>query len=220
MSIVDKYHCVQEAIDQKLSSLSRNIADVELIAVSKKQSKERIIELLECGHRSFGENQIQEIEKKWPLLKAKFTDVNLSFIGSIQSRKVKKICELCDVIHSVDREKIVKLISELKFQGINIPKLFLQVNIGLESQKSGVHPNDVKEFIEMSLKKYHISFEGLMCLPPEGKDPKEYFDQLKTLSLSNNLEKLSMGMSDDYLSALESGATHVRVGSLIFGERF
>ena len=219
MSIVDKYHCVQEAIDQKLSSLSRNIADVELIAVSKKQSKERIIELLECGHRSFGENQIQEIEKKWPLLKAKFTDVNLSFIGSIQSRKVKKICELCDVIHSVDREKIVKLISELKFQGINIPKLFLQVNIGLESQKSGVHPNDVKEFIEMSLKKYHISFEGLMCLPPEGKDPKEYFDQLKTLSLSNNLEKLSMGMSDDYLSALESGATHIRVGSSIFGER-
>ncbi len=219
MSIVDKYHCVQEAIDKKLSSLSRNIADVELIAVSKKQSKERIIELLECGHRSFGENQIQEIEKKWPLLKAKFTDVNLSFIGSIQSRKVKKICELCDVIHSVDREKIVKLISELKFQGINIPKLFLQVNIGLESQKSGVHPNDVKEFIEMSLKKYHVSFEGLMCLPPEGKDPKEYFDQLKTLSLSNNLEKLSMGMSDDYLSALESGATHIRVGSSIFGER-
>ena len=219
MSIVDKYHCVQEAIDKKLSSLSRNIADVELIAVSKKQSKERIIELLECGHRSFGENQIQEIEKKWPLLKAKFTDVNLSFIGSIQSRKVKKICELCDVIHSVDREKIVKLISELKFQGINIPKLFLQVNIGLESQKSGVHPNDVKEFIEMSFKKYRVSFEGLMCLPPEGKDPKEYFDQLKTLSLSNNLEKLSMGMSDDYLSALESGATHIRVGSSIFGER-
>ena len=219
MSIVDKYHCVQEAIGKKLSSLSRNIADVELIAVSKKQSKERIIELLECGHRSFGENQIQEIEKKWPLLKAKFTDVNLSFIGSIQSRKVKKICELCDVIHSVDREKIVKLISKLKFQGINIPKLFLQVNIGLESQKSGVHPNDVKEFIEMSLKKYHVSFEGLMCLPPEGKDPKEYFDQLKTLSLSNNLEKLSMGMSDDYLSALESGATHIRVGSSIFGER-
>ena len=219
MSIVNKYHFVQEAIDKKLSSLSRNIADVELIAVSKKQSKERIIELLECGHRSFGENQIQEIEKKWPLLKAKFTDVNLSFIGSIQSRKVKKICELCDVIHSVDREKIVKLISELKFQGINIPKLFLQVNIGLESQKSGVHPNDVKEFIEMSFKKYRVSFEGLMCLPPEGKDPKEYFDQLKTLSLSNNLEKLSMGMSDDYLSALESGATHIRVGSSIFGER-
>ena len=219
MSIADQYHRVQDAIDNKLSSLSRNFSDIELIAVSKKQSKEKIIELLECGHRSFGENQIQEIEKKWPLLKAKFTDVNLSFIGSIQSRKVKKICELCDVIHSVDREKIVKLISELKFQGINIPKLFLQVNIGLESQKSGVHPNDVKEFIEMSLKKYHVSFEGLMCLPPEGKDPKEYFDQLKTLSLSNNLEKLSMGMSDDYLSAIESGATHIRVGSSIFGER-
>ena len=220
MSIADKYYRVQNAIDQKLFSLSRNRSDIDLIAVSKKQSKEKIIELLECGHRSFGENQIQEIEKKWPLLKAKLTDVNLSFIGSIQSRKVKKICELCDVIHSVDREKIVKLISEFKSQGMNIPKLFLQVNIGLESQKSGIHPNEVKDFIEVSLNKYHISFEGLMCLPPEGKDPKEYFDKLKDLSLSNTLKKLSMGMSGDYLIALESGATHIRVGSSIFGERF
>ena len=220
MSISDQYHRVQDAIDKKLSSLSRDRSDIELIAVSKKQSKEKITELLECGHRSFGENQIQEIESKWPAIKENFPDVNLSFIGSIQSRKVKKICELCDVIHSVDREKVVKLISELKSQGMNIPKLFLQVNIGLESQKSGIHPNDVKDFIEVSLNKYHISFEGLMCLPPEGKDPKEYFDKLKDLSFSNKLEKLSMGMSGDYLVALESGATHIRVGSLIFGERF
>jgi pyridoxal phosphate enzyme (YggS family) len=220
MSIADQYHRVQDAIDKKLSSLSRNFSDIQLIAVSKKQSKEKIIELLKCGHRSFGENQIQEIESKWPAIKENFPDVNLSFIGSIQSRKVKKICELCDVIHSVDREKVVKLISELKSQGMNIPKLFLQVNIGLESQKSGIHPNDVKDFIEVSLNKYHIYFEGLMCLPPEGKDPREYFEKLKDLSLSNKLEKLSMGMSGDYLIALESGATHIRVGSSIFGERF
>ena len=220
MSIADQYHRVHDAIHKKLSSLSRNFSDIELIAVSKKQSKEKIIELLECGHRSFGENQIQEIESKWPAIKENFPDVNLSFIGSIQSRKVKKICELCDVIHSVDREKIVKLISELKSQGMNIPKLFLQVNIGLESQKSGIHPNEVKDFIAISLNKYHISFEGLMCLPPEGKDPREYFEKLKDLSLSNKLEKLSMGMSGDYLIALESGATHIRVGSSIFGTRF
>ena len=219
MSISDQYHRVQDAIDKKLSSLSRDRSDIELIAVSKKQSKEKITELLECGHRSFGENQIQEIELKWLAIKENFPDVNLNFIGSIQSRKVKKICELCDVIHSVDREKIVKLISELKSHGMNIPKLFLQVNIGLESQKSGIHPNDVRDFIEMSLKKYHISFEGLMCLPPEDKDPREYFEKLKSLSLSNKLEKLSMGMSGDYLSALEFGATHIRVGSSIFGER-
>jgi hypothetical protein len=219
MSIAVQYLRIQDLINEKLSSLSRNHSDVELIAVSKKQPKDKIIELLNCGHRSFGENQIQEIESKWPAIKKNFPDVNLSFIGAIQSRKVKKICELCDVIHSVDREKIVKLISELKSQGMNIPKLFLQVNIGLESQKSGIHPNDVKDFIEISLKKYHISFEGLMCLPPEGKDPKEYFDQLNSLSLSNKLQKLSMGMSGDYLLALESGATHIRVGSLIFGER-
>ena len=219
MSIADQYHSVQDVIDKKLSSISRNRSDIELIAVSKRQSKEKIFELLECGHRSFGENQIQEIESKWPAIKANFPDVNLSFLGPIQSRKVKKICELCDVIHSIDREKVVKLISELKSQGANIPKLFLQVNVGLESQKSGVHPSDVKDFIEISLKKYNISFEGLMCLPPEGKDPREYFDQLKILSLSNKLEKLSMGMSGDYLSALESGATHIRIGSSIFGQR-
>jgi pyridoxal phosphate enzyme (YggS family) len=219
MSIANQYYRVQAAIDKKLSSISRNRSDIELIAVSKKQSKEKIIELLECGHRSFGENQIQEIESKWPTIKENYPDVNLNFIGSIQSRKVKKICELCDVIHSIDREKIVKLISELKSQGMNIPKLFLQVNIGLESQKSGIHPNDVKDFIEISIKEYNISFEGLMCLPPEGKNPKEYFDQLNTLSFSNKLEKLSMGMSGDYLSALESGATHIRVGSSIFGKR-
>ena len=219
MSIADQYHSVQDVIDKKLSSLARNRSDIELIAVSKRQSKEKIFELLECGHRSFGENQIQEIESKWPAIKENFPDVNLSFLGPIQSRKVKKICELCDVIHSIDREKVVKLISELKSQGTNIPKLFLQVNVGLESQKSGVHPSDVKDFIEISLKKYNISFEGLMCLPPEGKDPREYFDQLKILSLSNKLEKLSMGMSGDYLSALESGATHIRIGSSIFGQR-
>lgn len=219
MSISDQYHRVQNLIDKKLSSLSRDRSDIELIAVSKKQSKEKIIELLECGHRSFGENQIQEIELKWLEIKDNFPDVNLHFIGSIQSRKVKKICELCDVIHSVDREKIVKLISELKSNGMNIPKLFLQVNIGLESQKSGIHPNDVRDFIETSLKQYHISFEGLMCLPPEDKDPREYFEKLKSLSLANKLEKLSMGMSGDYLSALEFGATHIRVGSSIFGER-
>ena len=219
MSITDRYFLVKESIKKKLNSLSRSSSEVEFIAVSKKQSKEKIIQLLECGHRSFGENQIQEIESKWPLIKEKFPDVNLSFIGSIQSRKIKKICELCDVIHSVDREKIVKLISELKSQGMNIPKLFLQVNIGLESQKSGIHPNDVKDFIEISLNKYNISFEGLMCLPPEDKDPREYFEKLKSLSLANKLEKLSMGMSGDYLSALEFGATHIRVGSSIFGER-
>ena len=219
MSITNQYHRIQDAIDKKLSSLSRDLSDIELIAVSKKQSKEKIIELLECGHRSFGENQIQEIESKWPSIKKSFPDVKLSFIGTIQSRKVKKICQLCDAIHSVDREKIVKLISELKSQGLFIPKLFLQVNIGLESQKSGIHPNDIKDFIEVSFKKYGITFEGLMCLPPEGQEPKKYFDQLRILSNSNKIEKLSMGMSSDYLIALDSGATHLRVGSSIFGQR-
>ena len=219
MAISDQYYWVKNSIEKKLFSLSKNLSDVELIAVSKKQSQEKILELLSYGHRSFGENQIQEIESKWPVIKDHYPDVKLSFLGSIQSRKVKKICELCDVIHSVDREKIVKSIFELKSQGLRIPKLFLQVNIGLESQKSGIHPNDVKDFIELCSNKYNITFEGLMCLPPEGEDPNIYFDQLKNLSHANKVEKLSMGMSGDYLSALDSGATHIRVGSLIFGQR-
>jgi len=219
MAITDQYYWVKDTIEKKLSLLSKNSSDVELIAVSKKQPIEKILELLSCGHRSFGENQIQEIESKWPTIKNNYPDVKLSFLGSIQSRKVKKICELCDAIHSVDREKIVKSIFELKSQGLRIPKLFLQVNIGLESQKSGIHPNDVKDFIELCSNKYNITFEGLMCLPPEGEDPNIYFDQLKNLSHANKVEKLSMGMSGDYLSALDSGATHIRVGSLIFGQR-
>ena len=219
MSISDQYKNIQSSIETKLFSLSKKLSDIELIAVSKKQPQNKIIELLNCGHRSFGENQIQEVESKWPTLKKNFSDIQLSFIGSIQSRKIKKICELCDVIHSVDREKIVKLISEIKSQGLNIPKLFLQVNIGLENQKSGIYPDEVEDFIKMSHEKYNISFEGLMCLPPDGKDPKIYFDQLRILSHSHNLDKLSMGMSGDYLSALDCGATHIRIGSLIFGKR-
>ena len=116
------------------------------------------------------------------------------FIGSIQSRKVKKICELCDEIHSVDREKIVQIISDLKLQGLKIPKLFLQVNIGSEIQKSGVNPSEVKNFIDMSLERYNISYEGLMCLPPEGKNPKKYFSSPKPLlakpSKDNSLKNL------------------------------
>tara|TARA_B100001093_G_scaffold197990_2_gene190350 strand:+ start:1587 stop:2249 length:663 start_codon:yes stop_codon:yes gene_type:complete len=219
MNIPKQYQQISSLIDKKLSSLSKNRSEIELIAVSKKQSAEKIIELLNCGHRSFGENQIQEIESKWTAIKADYSDVKLSFIGSIQSRKIKKICELCDVIHSVDREKIVKSISEIQSHGLKIPKLFLQVNIGLESQKSGIYPDDVEDFVKMAYEKYDINFEGLMCLPPEGKDPKIYFDQLRVLSHSYNLNKLSMGMSGDYLLALECGATHIRVGSLIFGER-
>ena len=219
MLISNQYHQIQDSIKNKLLSTARNLSDVELIAVSKKQPKEKIIELLNCGHRTFGENQIQEIESKWPSIKNDFPDVRIIFIGSIQSRKVKKICELCDEVHSVDREKIVKLISDIKLQGLKIPKLFLQVNVGLEKQKSGIHPNEINNFINMSLLKYQITFEGLMCIPPERKDPKIYFDQLKTLSIANNINKLSMGMSGDYLSALESGSTHIRIGSSIFGAR-
>lgn len=219
MSISDQYQNVQNLIHKKLNELSRDHSEIDLIAVSKRQSEAKILELLNSGHRSFGENQLQEVETKWPQLKAQFPDLKLSFIGSIQSRKIKKICETCDSIHSIDREKVVKSISELNSEGKKIPELFLQVNIGLEPQKSGIHPNDVHDFLKMANTTYNITFAGLMCLPPDGEDPRTFFNLLKSLASENNITKLSMGMSSDYLTALECGATHIRVGSSIFGER-
>ena len=219
MSIIDQYQNIQQELKKKLSSISRNLNEVELIAVSKKQSTEKIIQLLDLGHRSFGENQIQEAENKWPELKSRYDNVKLHFIGSIQSRKIKKICTLCDAIHSIDREKIIKSIAEFKFDGLKIPELFVQVNIGQEQTKSGLLPNEVSDFIHLCNKEYNIEISGLMCLPPIDQDAKYFFEELNNLANKNKINKLSMGMSNDYLQAIEAGSTHLRIGTSIFGNR-
>ena len=192
---------------------------VNIIAVSKKQASEKIRIIANEGHKHFGENQIQEIEQKWPALKEEFPNIKLHFIGTIQSRKTERIFELCDEIHSVDRIKIVKQIKELEQKFGIVKTYYIQVNTGNEIQKSGVSMSEIDEFINKIRSEYNFSVHGLMCLPPQNDDPKKHFLELKSVALRNDINKLSMGMSGDYKEAISCGSTHLRLGTIIFGER-
>ena len=197
----------------------RKIDEIELIAVSKKKPATDIQKVIHEGHLSFGENQIQEIESKWPELKKINSNINLHFIGSIQSRKVELIHKHCEVIHSIDRKKIVKIFAELEASGDIKRKYFIQINTGNELQKSGVLFDEADEFISDCKSNYNLNIVGLMCLPPIDEDPRNHFSKLAVLAKKFNLNCLSMGMSGDYQVALECGATHIRIGTHIFGER-
>jgi pyridoxal phosphate enzyme (YggS family) len=215
-------HLYNKFLDQFKSTVAnanRDISDIELIAVSKKKSSEEIQEVIEAGHLSFGENQIQEVENKWIVLKEKFPDIKLHFIGGIQSNKVKSIFQNCDVIHSIDRMKIVKIFNELENQNHTPKEYFIQVNIGDEDQKSGVKLSEADEFISACIKNYSLNINGLMCLPPLDSNPEIYFTKLREIGKKHNLSKLSMGMSGDFKEAIECGATHIRIGTQIFGPR-
>ncbi len=213
---LQSYHKLMSEI--KALSQDQNKA-VNIIAVSKKQASEKIRIIANEGHKHFGENQIQEIEQKWPALKEEFPNIKLHFIGTIQSRKTERIFALCDEIHSVDRIKIVKQIKELE-QKFGIAKTYyIQVNTGDELQKSGVKLNDIDDFIRTVRAEYNFSIDGLMCLPPQNDDPNKHFLSLKSIAESHNIQKLSMGMSADYKEAINCGSTHLRVGTLIFGKR-
>jgi pyridoxal phosphate enzyme (YggS family) len=197
----------------------RDIGEIELIGVSKKKLPEDIIKVFNQGHLSFGENQIQEIERKWPDLKKLNPNIQLHYIGNIQSRKVGSIHENCNVIHSIDRMKVVKLFAEIeKLKNVS-RKYFIQINTGNEPQKSGVMLSEVNKFITECLENYSLDILGLMCIPPLNEDPKKHFLTLRDIAKNFNLSSLSMGMSNDFETALECGATHIRVGTKIFGER-
>lgn len=213
---LQSYHKLMSEI--KTLSQDQNQA-VNIIAVSKKQASEKIRIIANEGHKHFGENQVQEIEQKWPALKEEFPNIKLHFIGTIQSRKTERIFELCDEIHSVDRIKIVKQIKELEQKFGIVKTYYIQVNTGDELQKSGVKLNDVDDFIRTVRSEYNFSIDGLMCLPPQNDDPNKHFLNLKSIAESHNIQKLSMGMSADYKEAINCGSTHLRVGTLIFGER-
>ena len=202
-----------------VSQANRDIDEIDLIAVSKKKSSDDIRKVINFDHLSYGENQIQEVEKKWVDLKKEFPSLKLHFIGGIQSRKVKAIYSHCDVIHSLDRMKIVKLFSELETsQGIS-KDYFIQINTGDESQKSGVLLSEADEFISSCIENYNLKIVGLMCIPPFDEDPQKHFMTLSNMAKNFNLSSLSMGMSNDFKVALKCGATHIRIGTKIFGER-
>jgi pyridoxal phosphate enzyme (YggS family) len=175
--------------------------------------------LLDAGHRVFGENRVQEAQGKWPELRRSIPDIELHLIGPLQSNKAKEAVALFDVIESVDREKIAAaLAAEMKRQQKS-PKLYVQVNTGLEPQKAGVAPSEVGEFLQRIQQEHGLKPEGLMCIPPAEENPAQHFALLARLAKENALPVISMGMSGDYEEAIAHGATHVRVGSALFGAR-
>ncbi len=209
---------VRAKINASAQTCGRFPQDITLVAVSKVHGPENITLVLDAGHRIFGENRVQEALSKWPDLKARYDGIELHLIGPLQTNKAKEAVGLFDVIESVDREKLaVKLAGEMKKQGRNLP-IYIQVNTGEESQKSGVFPSNVDDLVERC-RGLGLAVVGLMCIPPLDEDPSLHFMLLQKIARRNGLSQLSMGMSGDFEMAIEFGATHVRVGTAVFGAR-
>ncbi|RLJ51908.1 hypothetical protein BCF46_2133 [Litoreibacter meonggei] len=189
-----------------------------LIAVSKVQPNDRVEEVLEQGHRIFGENRVQEAASKWPEFRSKYDGVELHLLGPLQTNKTRQAVELFDYFHTLDRLKLAKRIAAIRDELGRCPKLFIQVNTGKEDQKAGVLPEETDSFIA-ACQKLDLPVIGLMCIPPVDEDPSVHFALLRKLAERNGLPELSMGMSGDFEQAIAQGATYVRVGSAIFGER-
>ena len=205
----------------------KNLLDIEtkinkrakIIAVSKTFQIDKILPLLDYGHNDFGENKVQEAIDKWTDVKKKYSKLNLHMIGKLQTNKVKFAVKLFDYIHSVDSEKLARKIAD---EGTKINKkikIFIQVNIGNESQKSGINKNELSNLIDIC-RSINLDLMGLMCIPPENEDPNNYFKEMNDLNKSFYLSELSMGMSADYLKAVDYSSTFLRIGSSIFGNRF
>ena len=209
---------VSDKISNACQKAGRPSSAVELIAVSKVQPNDRVLAVLEQGHRIFGENRVQEAEGKWPAFKENFSGVKLHLLGPLQTNKTRAALELFNCIHSLDRPKLAKAIARIAQEIGYCASLFVQVNTGLEDQKTGINPTDVDEFIA-SCRSMDLPVVGLMCIPPAAEEASLHFALLAKLAERNGIFKLSMGMSDDFGKAISFGATHVRVGSAIFGAR-
>ncbi|MEL6838172.1 MAG: YggS family pyridoxal phosphate-dependent enzyme [Pseudomonadota bacterium] len=214
MSLAD----IQARIDAACSAAGRAPADVELIAVSKVQPNDRVAALLDQGHRIFGENKVQEAAAKWPAFRAEYDGIKLHLIGPLQTNKARQAMELAQAIHTLDRPKLAKTIARLAQEMGSCPDLFVQVNTGEEPQKSGVLPADADAFIA-EVRALDLPLQGLMCIPPMDEEPSLHFALLAKIAERNGLTGLSMGMSGDFERAISLGATHIRVGSAIFGAR-
>jgi pyridoxal phosphate enzyme (YggS family) len=190
-----------------------------LIVVSKNQSLENIIPLIETGHCDFGENRIQEAANKWTDIISNNKDINLHLLGKLQSNKAKEAYKIFNYIHSLDNEKLAKIFSDLEFKHNKKLKYFIQVNIGNENQKNGIDKKLVTNFLNYCKIELKLNIIGLMCIPPMHENAKKFFLELKKMSVINNLSELSMGMSEDFKEAINCGATYIRIGSAIFGKR-
>jgi len=197
----------------------RSPSDVTLVAVSKTHGADRVRELLEVGHRVFGENRVQEAEGKFPELKAAWPDLELHLIGPLQTNKARDAVALFDVIQSVDRDRLAAALAKEMEKLGRRPDCYIQVNTGEEPQKAGILPKDLDAFVALCRDQYKLPVVGLMCIPPVDEEPALHFALLAKMAARNGLGRLSMGMSADYETAVRLGATHVRVGSALFGSR-
>lgn len=217
--VIDQYHQVAAGLRAIEAEAGRPDGSVRLVAVSKTHPLERIRPVLEAGHRLFGENKVQEAASKFPTLRESFPDLELHLIGPLQTNKVREAVALFDVIESLDRIKLAAALA-LEFDRQNRrPALYIQVNTGAEAQKAGIAVDEVADFLAACKRDHGLSPVGLMCIPPADEDPAPHFALLHDLAQRNGLAILSMGMSGDYAAAVRAGATHVRIGTAIFGIR-
>ncbi len=210
---------VQQAIGRACRDAGRDPASVTLVAVSKTFPAEDIAPVIAAGQRVFGENRVQEAKSKWPALTAKYPGLELHLIGPLQSNKAKDAVALFDAIHSVDRPSLCEALAKETGKLARKPLLFVEINTGAETQKAGVPPQDSDAFLKQCRETYGLTISGLMCIPPQDEAPGPHFALTAKIAQRNGLTLLSMGMSADFATAIQLGATHVRIGSAIFGER-
>ena len=214
MSLIE----IRTRLDSALAAAGRTAGSVTLLAVSKLQPDAKVLQALQAGQRAFGENYVQETAAKWPAFRTQFPDAKVHMIGPLQTNKAKQAVELFDAIHTLDRASLAEKLAKLAQARGQCPDLFVQVNTGEEPQKAGILPAGLDDFLKdchaMDLKP-----QGLMCIPPDGEDPTPHFQMLAGMAARHGLSGLSMGMSSDFELAVALGATHVRVGSAIFGAR-
>ncbi|MEP0338188.1 MAG: YggS family pyridoxal phosphate-dependent enzyme [Alphaproteobacteria bacterium] len=210
---------VQAKVAEAARTAGRDPAAVTLVAVGKTFPADHMLPALNAGQRAFGENRVQEAEEKWPGLRTRFPDLRLHLIGPLQSNKVRKAVDVFDVIETVDRPKLARALANVMAETGRRPDCFIQVNTGAEDQKAGVLPQDADAFIAQCRDDFTLPVTGLMCIPPVDEEPSLHFQLLAEIAKRNGLAQLSMGMSADYEIAVAFGATHVRVGSAIFGTR-
>ena len=219
--IIKNYSNIINQIDYFNKKFSKTSKSPKLVVVSKTFAMEKIKLVIQHGHKVLGENKVQEANEKWRNMKEKNKEIELHLIGPLQSNKVKTALETFDIIQTIDREKVVKRIRDFidSSQSKKNYEFFAQVNIGKESQKSGVEIQEVSEFVKWCRNDMNLNLTGLMCIPPLNDEPSIYFSLLRNLCDKNNLKNASMGMSDDYEKAIQFGATHLRIGSGVFGPR-
>jgi PLP dependent protein len=218
-SAVERLSAVRAEIEKACREARREPGSVTLVAISKTFEADAIRPVLQAGQWVFGENRVQEAKGKWPALREEFSGVELHLVGPLQSNKAKEAVALFDVIHTVDRPKIAQVLAEEMAKQGRRPRLLVEVNTGAEPQKAGVLPENADAFIAECREQYGLAIAGLMCIPPFDEAPAPHFALTAKIAKRNGLTLLSMGMSADFASAIAFGATHVRVGSAIFGER-